>query len=73
MPAQGLRSATVIAKDAATAHVLAAALFVLGTEAGLKLIEAQPDTHAVTVDAQDAVTISTGLKDRLRVVRPPSQ
>ena len=72
MPARVARSVTVLAKDAATAHALAAAVFVLGTEAGLKIIEGQPDTHAVIIDAQNAVTISTGLKDRLRVVRPPS-
>jgi FAD:protein FMN transferase len=72
MPANAARSATVLAHDATSAHLFATAIFVLGTDPGLKLLANAPDISALIVDAQNGVTVSPGLKDRLRIVRPPS-
>ncbi|MBI5510631.1 MAG: FAD:protein FMN transferase [Deltaproteobacteria bacterium] len=73
LPAKGARSVTVVAKDAATAHALATTLFVLGPTEGLALADTEPEVQAVIVDAGNNLAMSAGLKDRLRVVRPPSE
>jgi thiamine biosynthesis lipoprotein len=72
MPATSVRSATVVAKDALSADALATALFVLGPDEGMKLIESQPGVEGMIVDAKNEVTLTSGLKDRVRVVREPT-
>jgi FAD:protein FMN transferase len=61
-PTRGCRSVTVIAKDALTADVWDTALFVLGTERGLRMAEKLPDIEAVFVDAKNRVRVSSGLQ-----------
>ena len=60
-PTRGCRSVTVIAKDALTADVWDTALFVMGSERGLKLADKLPDIEAVFVDAKNRVRVSSGL------------
>jgi FAD:protein FMN transferase len=72
MPAHGCRSVTVIGKDPTTADGLATAIMVMGPEAGMKLIETMPDYGVVIVDAQNQVSISSSVKSRVRIVRPPT-
>ena len=60
-------------RSARAADAMATAIFVLGTESGMKLVEEKEGMEAVVVDENSNITVSTGLKDRLRVVRPPSQ
>ena len=72
MPAEGVRSATVIAKDALSADAFATALFVLGPDEGMKIIESQPDVEGMIVDQENVIAMTSGLKDRMRVVREPS-
>jgi FAD:protein FMN transferase len=60
-PTRGCRSVTVIARDALTADVWDTALFVMGTERGLKMAEKLPDIEAVFVDAKNRVRVSSGL------------
>jgi thiamine biosynthesis lipoprotein len=71
-PAWRSRSVTVMAKDAITADALSTALFVLGPEAGLPLVETLPDVEAVFVGADNRLTVSSGLKDKLVVEHPPT-
>jgi FAD:protein FMN transferase len=71
-PAQGSRSVTVLANDALTADVWSTALFVMGPERGLARVERLGDIEAVFVDADNAVHVSSGLKNRLRVLHPPT-
>jgi thiamine biosynthesis lipoprotein len=73
MPATGVRSATVVAKDALSADALATALFVLGPDDGMKLIESQPGVEGMIVDAKNDVVLTSGLQDRVRVVREPTE
>ncbi len=70
-PARGLRSATVISADATLADALSTAVFVMGAEAGLALIEQVEGVEAVTVDASGQVGVSSGLRDNLRLLRAP--
>ncbi|MEO0812474.1 MAG: FAD:protein FMN transferase, partial [Myxococcota bacterium] len=60
-PAFGTRSVSVVAKDAASADAYATAIFVLGPVEGLELAEKTEGLEAVIVDADNQVTVSTGL------------
>jgi thiamine biosynthesis lipoprotein len=71
-PATKCRSVTVMAKDAVTAEGLTKGIFILGWEKGLALIEKLPGVEAVVVDADNNVHVSKGLKDRLKIVHPPT-
>lgn len=70
-PATACRSVTVWAKDAFTADALDDAVFILGPEQGLKLVESIDDAGAVVVDALNKVWVSDRLKEKLHVLRPP--
>jgi thiamine biosynthesis lipoprotein len=66
-PARGVISATVTAPDALSADALATAVFVLGPEAGMRLIEETAGVEALIVVGDDTiedVLLSSGLTDR---------
>jgi thiamine biosynthesis lipoprotein len=71
-PASACRSVTVWAPDATTADALDDAVFVLGPEAGLALVEKTPGVGAVIVDAENRVIVSKRLRGRLTVLQPPT-
>ena len=71
-PATRSRSVTIWAKDALTADAIDDAVFILGPEQGLKLVESLSDCGAVIVDADNRVWISQRLKPVLRVQHPPT-
>jgi thiamine biosynthesis lipoprotein len=60
-PSAGCMSATVAAKSAMQADALATAVFVLGTEAGLALLERLPGVEGIVVDSDGRITASKGL------------
>jgi thiamine biosynthesis lipoprotein len=64
-PAALSRSVTVVAKTAILADALATAAFVLGPEAGLKLLEDTPQVEGLIVGADGAAVLTTGLKGRV--------
>jgi thiamine biosynthesis lipoprotein len=59
-PARGCQSVTVWAPRAMDADALATAVFVLGPEEGLALVEREPDAEALVVTAAGRVRMSTG-------------
>jgi FAD:protein FMN transferase len=71
-PASASRSVTVWAKDAFTADAVDDAVFILGPEKGLALVESIDDCGAVIVDAGNKVWISRRLKDVVRQLRDPT-
>jgi thiamine biosynthesis lipoprotein len=71
-PATACRSVTVWAKDAFTADAIDDAVFILGPEPGLKIIESLPDAGAVIVDKNDKVWISKRLQGKVHVLKPPT-
>jgi thiamine biosynthesis lipoprotein len=71
-PAMRCRSVTVMARDAFTADAWDTALFVLGVEKGMALVDKLPDLEAVFVDAGNQVHISSGLQGKVQVLRPPT-
>jgi thiamine biosynthesis lipoprotein len=57
----GVHSVTILAEDGLTTEALSKAVFVLGVEQGMGLIESQPGVDAVVVDAAGSLHYSSGL------------
>jgi thiamine biosynthesis lipoprotein len=64
-PATASRSVTIWAPDALTADALDDAVFILGAEKGLSLVESVDDAGAIIVDADNRVHVSKRLKDKV--------
>jgi thiamine biosynthesis lipoprotein len=71
-PATASRSVTVWAEDATTADAVDDAVFILGPEEGLKLVEATPGVGVVIVDKNNKVWVSPRLEGKVHVTRPPT-
>jgi thiamine biosynthesis lipoprotein len=71
-PATASRSVTVWAGDALTADAIDDAVFILGVEEGMKLVESLEDCGAVVVDAKNKVWISKRLEGKVQVLRKPT-
>ncbi|EYF02310.1 FAD:protein FMN transferase [Chondromyces apiculatus] len=71
-PATASRSVTIWAADALTADAIDDAVFILGPEEGLKLVESIDDCGAVIVDADNKVWISRRLEDKVHKLREPT-
>jgi thiamine biosynthesis lipoprotein len=72
-PARGSRSVTIVANDASTADGLSTGVFIMGPASGMELVERLPGVEAVIVSDKNEVLISSGLKDRIRIVAPPTE
>lgn len=71
-PAAASRSVTVWAKDAFTADAIDDAIFILGPEKGMKLVESIEDCGAVIVDAKNKVWVSKRLEGKVKMLREPT-
>ena len=71
-PAMASRSVTIVTSRAVDADALSTAIFILGPQAGMALIEQLPDVEGVIVGARNEVLVSSGLKDRLTPISPPA-
>jgi thiamine biosynthesis lipoprotein len=71
-PATASRSVTIWAKDAFTADSIDDAVFILGPEKGLALVESIDDCGAVIVDDKNKVWISKRLEGLVQVLRDPT-
>lgn len=58
---QHVHSVTIIAADGLASEALSKAVFVLGVQRGLALVDSQPGVDAVVVDAHGALHASSGL------------
>lgn len=67
-PARGCQSVSVIAKEGIWADGLDTGIFVLGAARGMELIEQLDDVEAIIVDQEGKVSISSGLRHRVRIV-----
>ncbi len=61
--ALGVISVTVIAKTAIDADALATAVFVMGPEKGIRLIESLDDTECLIIDEDRNIIRSSGMRD----------
>jgi thiamine biosynthesis lipoprotein len=57
----GIRSVTIIADDGLTTEALSKTVFILGVEAGLRIVDALPGVDAVIVDEHGTLIASAGL------------
>jgi thiamine biosynthesis lipoprotein len=67
MPTRELVSVTIVAENATRADALSTAVFVLGKERGMQLIEELPNVEGVLIFGSDdslTVACSSGLRDR---------
>jgi FAD:protein FMN transferase len=71
-PATASRSVTIMAKDAFTADAWSKVLFIMGWKKAMPLVEAMKDFEAVFVDSDNQVHISSGLRSKLKILRPPT-
>lgn len=71
-PAEGCRSVAVVAAEAFAADALATAVFVLGPQRGLALVESMEGIEAVIVTAENQVVLSPGLRSQVRLLREPT-
>ena len=71
-PATACRSVTIWAPNAFIADAIDDAVFILGPEKGLKLVESIEGVAAVVVDARNNVWISKRLQGKLEVVAAPT-
>ncbi|MCG8422194.1 MAG: FAD:protein FMN transferase [Proteobacteria bacterium] len=71
-PVRRSRSVTVLAKDAITADAWSTALFVMGVERGLPMVEKIPGLDAVFVDTNNKVHVSSGLSGKIWIHRQPT-
>lgn len=62
-PARGLISATILAPTAMEADALSTAVFVLGEQKGLALIESLPSVEGILVTSDGRIIVSSGLSD----------
>ena len=65
-PARDCQSVTVVAKEGTMADGLDTGIFVLGPERGMALVERLPHVEAIIIDHEGKMTVSSGLRDRLR-------
>jgi len=65
-PARACQSVTVVGKEGTLVDGLDTGIFVLGPERGMALVEQLQDVEAMIVDHQGHVTVSSGLRTRLR-------
>lgn len=71
-PATACRSVTIWAPTALLADAIDDAVFILGPEKGMKLVESIEGVGAVIVDAKNNVGISERLQGKLQLVAVPS-
>jgi len=72
-PATACRSVTIWAPTALQADEIDDAVFILGPEKGLKLVESIEGVGAVIVDAKNRVYVSKRLEGKLIVTAPPTE
>lgn len=71
-PATACRSVTVWADDATSADAIDDAVFILGPERGLELVEASPGVGVVIVDKNNKVWVSPRLAGKVHVTSQPT-
>lgn len=65
-PARRCQSVTIVAREGIWADGLDTGIFVMGPERGMELVERLADVEAIIVDAEGRMSVSSGLKNRIR-------
>lgn len=71
-PVTGIMSVTIIAENTAEADALATAVFPLGAEGGMKLIENLQDVDGIIIAGMEAdnmeILVSSGIRDKVDII-----
>jgi thiamine biosynthesis lipoprotein len=67
-PARRSMATTVVTQDPTLADALSTAVFVLGPEEGMRLVESTDGVEALIVDPEGKITFSTGFKDKVQFI-----
>lgn len=67
-PARYLTSVTIVAPDAMTADAFSTAIFVLGREKGMELLESFPGIDGMIMDKDGKIYYSSGLEDKIQIL-----
>ncbi|MGA1790915.1 MAG: FAD:protein FMN transferase [bacterium] len=70
-PARGCKSVSIQYHRAFDADILSTAIFVLGPEKGMTLLERLPGVEGMIVDASGRIDVSSGWKDKLKLQKTP--
>jgi thiamine biosynthesis lipoprotein len=70
-PSQGSRSVTIMTSSATLADGLSTGVFIMGSEAGMALIERLSDVEGIIVGADGEVRVSSGLEGRVTLSPAP--
>lgn len=68
MPARGVTSVTIMAPDAFTADAYSTAVFVMGLERGMALVESLPGVEAIIITEDAQVHLSSGLEGQVEIL-----
>ncbi len=66
-PARLCQSVTIVAREGIWADGLDTGIFVMGPERGMELVERLAGVEAIIVDAEGRMSVSSGLKNRIRL------
>jgi FAD:protein FMN transferase len=66
-PARRCQSVTIVAREGIWADGLDTGIFVMGPERGMELVERLADVEAIIVDVEGQMSVSSGLKNRIRL------
>ncbi len=72
-PATRSRSVTIYAPTALLADAIDDAVFILGWKRGIELVDSIDDVGAVVVDDAGVVHVSKRVKDRVKILKQPTQ
>jgi thiamine biosynthesis lipoprotein len=61
-PARGCQSVTILSEELVWADAVATAVFVLGPQRGMALVERLPTAEAMIIDSREEIRLSTGMK-----------
>ena len=67
-PSRGFQSVSIIAKDSTTTDTLSTAIFAMGPDKGLKLLESLPDVQGIIVLDNGRIELSPGLKQHPKIM-----
>ncbi|MDP3058387.1 MAG: FAD:protein FMN transferase, partial [bacterium] len=68
-PARGVSSVTITGPNAALADAVATAVFVLGRERGLILIDSWPEIEGMIIGEDEQISMSKGMEDITEILR----
>ncbi len=71
-PARYVTSVTIVAHDAMTADAFSTAIFVLGREKGMALLESLSGIDGMIMDKDDSMYYSSGLEDKVQILTQES-